>query len=217
VTAFDNLKAALSRKLTDQQPGSVDLNTETANLNALIAADDALPLAQRTKPLDDLTQAALNMYPQLALFLQNMSPYGLDVVMMPDLNAAAGANLKDLAALNKTFGIQVAGWLQASTHENPMASSDAAMGKMDIAQSFQWELPFPDDLTALVTEPDGTIHRPPPVTTRQITKAIRIPFIYRHDRNAAPPTAVQVAQGHLLEGQLLLGHIVIGFEGAGNT
>ena len=56
-------------------------------------------------------------------------------------------------------------------------------------------------------------------TPLQITKAVRIPFVYRQSREVfreygqEPPPEWKDEW----EGRLLLGHIVVGYEGAGST
>ena len=145
--------------------------------------------------LAELTGAAGSRYNTLATFIRAMNPYGEQVIAFPDLELAGAAEITNLTGLREERGIEVAGWLRKSHAAVPMESSDMDMTLENKQECFYWDFRFPDDPTPV----GGTVPKGGDSRNLQITKAIRIPFIYRQANT----------------GKLLLGHLLIGYEGAG--
>jgi hypothetical protein len=171
---------ALANKLKGE---AVDLSALADEVTQLLAND---PTA--------LVSDASTKYNQITSFIRAMNPYGEQAIAFPSLAFANSAQRVDLANL-KDRGIEVAGWLRLHHSEHPASSSDMQMTLADKAQCFYWDFRFPDD----PSHADGApIPKGGEMKNLQITKAIRIPFVYRR-----------------ADGVLLLGHILIGYEGAG--
>ena len=208
----DQLRAKLTDQRTVGNGGSIDLKAVAQDLRQLLASLD--PTDRRQLVVDAL-QPLNSSYAEIGLIIEQLNPYGLQTFMTPDFAAARGSDLADVKALGAAHGIEVAGWLQAHVaNVNPMVSSDNDRMAQDKVQSFKWPFRFPDDLSEL-RQPDLIDTKDVPanapqrrdVIDLQITKAVRIPFIYRQSGDGVPPE---------VEGRLLLGHIVVGYEGAGS-
>lgn len=172
-----DLADELEKKL---QGEPIDLQALAARVTAALAADPGA-----------LKGDAATKYEQITEFIKALNPYGEEVVAFPSLEFENTAQRVDLANLHGR-GIDVAGWLRHSHSEDPMSSSDMEMMLANKDQCFYWNFRFPDD-------PAGADPKGGDMKALQITKAIRIPFIYRRG-----------------DQKLLLGHIVIGYEGAGS-
>jgi hypothetical protein len=184
----------LRRKLIDQrEPVSTAPAPELPPVN--LADHERAISALSPADLAELTTAAGSRYNALATFIRTMNPYGEQVIAFPDLALAGAAEITDLTVLREERGIEVAGWLRKSHAGIPMESSDADMTLADKQQCFYWDFRFPDDPTPV----DGVVPKGGASRNLQITKAIRIPFVYRQSTS----------------GKLLLGHMLIGYEGAG--
>jgi len=160
----------------------------TVNLGVLEPKVTALNPAE----LAELKAAASTSYDQITKFIRDMNPYGKDVIAFPPLPIDGAFNLKNITELREKTGIKVAGWLRKNYSDHAELSSDMEMTLAEKNQCFYWDFRFPEDPTE--DEPNGG-----EMMNLQITKAVRIPFVYRRD-----------------DGKLLLGHIVIGYEGAGS-
>ena len=128
-------------------------------------------------------------------FIRGMNPYGEQPVMFPNLSVDDDEEYKDLAEV----GLQGRRGRRVAPQELRRRCQGGERRHDDVAQKqecFYWDFRFPDDPT-----PDGAGNVPKggPMRNLQITKAIRIPFVYRQATS----------------GQLLLGHLLIGYEGAG--
>jgi hypothetical protein len=184
----------LRRKLIDQREPSWKAPTPTQPPVKLADHERALS-ALSAAELAELTTAAGSRYNTLATFIRSMNPYGEQVIAFPDLALAGDAEITNLTALREERGIEVAGWLRAAHAADPVESSDMDMTLENKQECFYWDFRFPDDPTPV----DGVVPKGGESRNLQITKAIRIPFVYRHAN----------------DGRLLLGHLVIGYEGAG--
>jgi hypothetical protein len=195
------------RPVTDMQLEEAEL---AEHINALESG--------RPEEFRALIDDATGRYVDLGRFIQAMNPYGAQVVLLPDLKFDDSSDRTDLLALKRDRNIEVAGWLRANDVSNPKASSDSEMTLRVKQECFYWHFRFPDvaDTSELenALADGGNADVVTGITARgeeakggqmmnlQITKAIRIPFIYR-----------QYQEGR--NGRLLRGHLVIGFEGAG--
>ena len=214
--AFDAIKGQLQAKLKDKptvdKGGSVDLKLVAQDLREVLAPLDE---GDKRTLLADALQPLNRAYTDIGTLIEQLNPYGLQTVMVPNFKAVLTSDLTDVTALAANHGIEVAGWLQANiANANPMVSSDKDMMAQDKVQSFKWPFRFPDKLSTLeredLTKTDVVPGNAPTrdnIVELQITKAVRIPFIYRQSGPGVPPE---------VEGRLLLGHIVVGYEGAGS-
>jgi hypothetical protein len=192
----------LRAKLIDQRPPPpLPLNFPIApeppiDLSTLEAEVSALPAAE----LQNEIRYAGGRYGRIDDFIRAMSPYGTQVIAFPNLQFATTSDLTDLTALRDERGVEVAGWLRKKHAGDPSESSDERMTLAEKQQCFYWDFRFPDD-----PEPNDLDGGDPPKGGRmlnvQVTKAMRIPFVYRQAGT----------------GQLLLGHILVGYEGAGSA
>jgi hypothetical protein len=184
----------LRRKLIDQRepaPKAPEPDQPPVNLaDHQKAVSDLSPA-----DLAELTTAAGSRYNVLATFIRAMNPYGEQVIAFPDLALAGAAETTDLTTLREERGIEVAGWLRMAHAAAPVESSDMDMTLEDKQECFYWDFRFPDDPTPV----DGVVPKGGESRNLQITKAVRIPFVYRQATT----------------GKLLLGHLLIGYEGAG--
>jgi hypothetical protein len=160
---------------------TVNLGELEPKVTALNAADMA-----------ELKGKASTSYDQITKFIRDMNPYGKDVIAFPPLPIDGAFDLTNISELREKTGIKVAGWLRKNYSDQAELSSDMEMTLAQKNQSFYWDFRYPEDPTD--AEPNGG-----EMMNLQITKAVRIPFVYRRD-----------------DGKLLLGHIVIGYEGAGS-
>jgi len=192
---IDELKAKLTAKIIDGRPylppaikdlgEPINLETYKDQVTAVLAEDE-------TK----LLNGANTNYYKLSEFIEAMNPYGGQAIIFPDLDFASTDDRLKIADLRAKKGIEVAGWLRGYHSQKPKKSSDEEMTLVDEAQCFYWDFRYPDD----PTHAEGA--EPPhggEMKNLQITKAIRIPFVYRRE-----------------DALLLLGHILIGYEGAGS-
>jgi hypothetical protein len=187
----DGQLQTLRNKLTNQTPYGEPPPPEAINLAPIAAAVTALSPEDRNA----LIQAAGDNYDVISTFIRGMNPYGEQPVMFPNLSVDDDEEYEDLAEW-ASRGVEVAGWLRKNYAGDAKEESDATMTLAQKHECFYWDFRFPDDPT-----PDGSGNVPKggPMRNIQITKAIRIPFVYRQATS----------------GQLLLGHLVIGYEGAG--
>jgi len=192
--ALPEVVAALQGKLINQRP-YVPPSPPPPEPIRLADYQDAVTEILANDPTALLNDANDNYY-KLSEFIQAMNPYGGQAIIFPDLGFTNTADRTKLTELREQRGIEVAGWLRASHSQNPKSSSDTEMTIADKTQCFYWDFRFPDDPTHNDGDPV-----PPGGEMRnlQITKAIRIPFVYRR-----------------ADTTLLLGHLLIGYEGAGN-
>jgi hypothetical protein len=167
---------------------------EPAPLNLGGYKDEVTAILEKD-PTALLNDANDNYY-KLSEFIQAMNPYGGQAILFPDLAFQSTAQRTDLTTLQSERGIEVGGWLRSFHAQNPKSSSDEEMNVAERHQCFYWDFRFPDDPTPNAA---GTIQHGGAMKNLQITKAIRIPFIYRR-----------------ADATLLLGHILIGYEGAGS-
>jgi hypothetical protein len=184
----------LRRKLIDQrEPAS---NAPAPGQPPVRLSDHEQAVSALSKgDLAELTAAAGSRYNVLATFIRDMNPYGEQVIAFPDLALAGASEATNLAVLREERGIEVAGWLRKAHASEPVESSDMNMTLENKQECFYWDFRFPDDPSPI----DGVVPKGGESRNLQITKAIRIPFVYRHAST----------------GKMLLGHLVIGYEGAG--
>jgi hypothetical protein len=163
----------------------------------------AAPPPPITAPLTDLaadvaankaalTQAALGSYDNVGRFITALLPYGTEVVYFPNVSAPDEAR-RSPAALLEDRGIQVAGLHRAKHSADAVSSSSAEMTVMEERECFYWDFRFPDDPALTASETGDMLNL-------QITKAMRIPFVYRRPS----------------DGKLLTAAVVVGFEGSGD-
>jgi hypothetical protein len=184
----------LRRKLIDQRepasPGSAHGRPPVK-----LADHEQAVSALSEDDLAELTGAAGSRYNTIATFIRGMNPYGEQVIAFPDLALSGAAETTNLTALREERGVEVAGWLRKAHAADPVESSDMDMTLENKQECFYWDFRFPDDPTPV----NGVVPKGGESKNLQITKAVRIPFIYRHEST----------------GKMLLGHLVIGYEGAG--
>jgi hypothetical protein len=198
-----------------EPPRSV--NQTQRELAELADSINALEMS-RSDDFRALIDGANGTYVDLGRFIQAMSPYGGELIMFPDLRFDDSTDRTDVSALKRDRNIEVAGWLRSNDVGNPDWSSDSEMSLRDKQECFYWDFRFPDvadtneveaslvasQVSSLVVgNPRGEIPKGGQMMNLQITKAIRIPFLYRQN-------------GEGRNGRLLRGHLVIGYEGSGD-
>jgi hypothetical protein len=208
---------------------TVGIVQQTRTVKALQDAERAL--AQDIIKLRDdeagefakLINGANGAYVDLGAFIQAMNPYGDEPVHFPDLTFDDTRDRNDLYKLWRDRRIEVAGWLQQYHASNPKESSDTEMTLAGRRECFYWDFRFPDVVDSRDLEEtlfkdgadpthkqvigytdEGIEPRGGQMLNLQIVKAMRIPFVYRQ-------------KGAGRNGRVLVGHIVIGYEGAGGA
>jgi hypothetical protein len=196
----ESLKADLMKKIQQDRlipPPAQALHgvhaEPTVNLGELKPKVTALS----PEDLELLTVEANGNYNEVIKFIREMNPYGDQVIAFPKFDFTSNFDRTDIETLADDKGIKVAGWLRRKYAQAAEQSSDMEMSLADKNQCFYWNFRYPDDPKVVDEE------NPPKggeMMSLQITKAVRIPFVYRRSK----------------DGTLLLGHIVIGYEGAGS-
>lgn len=130
-------------------------------------------------------------YAVLSDFVNQMNPYGNQPIFFPTPRFNSVEDRTELDALREDTGIEVAGWLALNHADAPEPDgvSSSEMTEEQVKRSFHWE--FPD--------PEGLAEDPRAVQKIQITKAIKIPFLYYQQKN----------------NRFLLAELLIGYGGAG--
>jgi len=194
---IDQLKADLTKKLIDQRPYIPFPMPDLGRVIRLADYEATLELILADAEARDtlVTEATTNYY-KLSEFIQEMNPSGGDAIVFPDLAFASSDDRLKLEKLRAERGVEVAGWLRAYHADKPKSSSDLEMTLPEKVQCFYWDFRYPDDPAKENLTDPTTVGE---LKNLQITKAIRVPFVYRRP-----------------DKQLLLGHILIGYEGAGS-
>lgn len=189
------LQEKLKAKLLNQAPYPKPVLPEPIRLADY--KDDVTTILEDDQASPMLLSPANDNYYKLSEFIQAMNPYGGQAILFPDLEFASSIDRTDIETLQQKLGIQVAGWLRRSYAQKPKSSSDEEMNVAERQQCFYWDFRYPDDPET--KDAHGNIQHGGEMLNVQITKALRIPFIYRREDKT-----------------LLLGHLLIGYEGAGS-
>jgi hypothetical protein len=143
---------------------------------------------------DALTTQAMGSYDSVGTFITAMLPYGSEVVFFPNVDFNAATDDPSPDKMYTERGIQIAGLHRARTAADPdQFSSSLEMTVKEEHECFYWDFRFPDD-PSLAADKSGDMQN------LQVTKAIRIPFVYRRPGDK----------------KLLTGALLIGFEGSGD-
>jgi hypothetical protein len=173
-------------------PAEVDALTGRINTEA--AADpDALK---------DTIEDARDTYVTLGKFIQDMSPYGDKPLLFPNLKLATVADRVNLAKLKTDHGIEVTGLTQKNHAGNRIEGSVSTMSDEEKAKTLKWSFRAPYDLDVGPFSPGPAAATPTEgkMETLQITKAIRIPYVYWQEDAK----------------KFKVAHLVIGYEGYGS-
>jgi hypothetical protein len=218
---FDDF-ISLARSVAGQAYGLVArIPAAPQTMQQLQAALEALPEDQRKELLTKLRDASSD-YEGLGRFIKGMNPYGDTIIYFPSLAMNDTGERADLIKLRRDKGIEVAGWLQTHHEGRPMESSDFDMTLAEKHQCFYWDFRFPDMLAANEFDgraPSDNVGDPKggQLHNLQIAKAIRIPFLFQQTGNPAVNPGATPEQLARRRGRLLVGHLVIGYEGAGGA
>ena len=178
-----NLRSLAEHLLEFPEPFS-DPVPVTEVTPALIADVDAIGGA--------LEGEGLSGYDAVGKFITALLPYGSHIVYFPNVGVPLPPE-RTPEKLKADRGILVAGLLRSKHKDDPvLSSSSAEMKVMDENQCFNWDFRFRDDPT-LDADKTGDIQN------LQVTKAMRLPFVYRREP----------------DGKLLVAAVLIGIEGSG--